>query len=126
MPGFVAAMCSLLDSNKQLNTGLLASTTSCVSPIVIIGHQARRALILDETRTPMMKDDDVAFQKFRELATEAGFYIKELGKRESPGFPGPLYMFACAREERYMEDIPLAFVNEEEEVGRQDENSSII
>jgi hypothetical protein len=99
MPGFVAAMRSLLDINNG---------------VVIIGHQTRRALILDETKTPMMVNDDVSFKKFKELCFEAGFYIRELGKRESPGFPGPLYMFACAREEQFMDNLPLAFIDNEE------------
>ena len=99
MPGFVAAMCALLAPHG----------------VVIIGHQTRRALVLDETKTPMMINDDVAFAKFRKLSLEAGFFIKELGNRESPGFPGPLYMFACAREEQDMENLPLAFRNEETE-----------
>jgi predicted nicotinamide N-methyase len=96
MPGFVAAMDALL--------------TVDAPGVVIIGHQTRRALVLDETNTPMMINDDVAFKKFRELCLESGFYTKELGNRESPGFPGPLYMFACAREENYMKDLPLAFI----------------
>lgn len=99
MPGFVAAMCALLEPHG----------------VVIIGHQTRRALVLDETKTPKMINDDVAFAEFRKLCLQAGFYIKELGKRESPGFPGPLYMFACAREEKDMENLPLAFMVKEEE-----------
>jgi len=100
MPGFVAAMTALLAFHSD--------------SVVIIGHQTRRALVLDETKTPMMINDDVAFKKFRKLSIEAGFCLKELGKRESPGFPGPLYMFACAREEKHMEYLPLAYVEKKE------------
>lgn len=100
MPGFVAAMTALLALHSD--------------SVVIVGHQTRRALVLDETKTPMMINDDVAFEKFKKLSVEAGFHFKELGKKESPGFPGSLYMFACAREERYMENLPLAYIKKKE------------
>ena len=94
MPGFVDAVCALLAPGG----------------VVIVGHQTRRALVLDETGTPEMVNIDVAFGKFKELCTIAGLYMRELGRRESPGFPGPLIMFALAKEESAMEELPAAFL----------------
>jgi predicted nicotinamide N-methyase len=112
MPGFVAAMNALLALHSD--------------SVVIIGHQTRRALVLDETKTPTMINDDVAFKKFKKLSLQAGFYLKELGKRESPGFPGPLYMFACAREEKYIENLPLAYLKKKESgVGLAEDSASL-
>lgn len=93
MPGFVAAVCALLAPGG----------------VAIVGHQTRRALVLDETGTPEMVDVDVAFGRFKELCTAAGLVMRELGRRESPGFPGPLIMFALAKEEAAMANLPPAF-----------------
>lgn len=98
MPGFVDAVCALLAPGG----------------VALIGHQTRRALVLDETGTPEMINVDVAFGKFKELCLQAGLHMRELGQRESPGFPGPLKMFALAKEESEMEELPLAFTEFED------------
>jgi predicted nicotinamide N-methyase len=96
MPGFVAAVTALLAPGG----------------VAIVGHQTRRALVLDETGTPEMVDVDVAFGRFKELCAAAGLAMRELGRRESPGFPGPLIMFALAGKEAAMAGLPPAFSSE--------------
>lgn len=83
MPWFVQAATELMAPNG----------------VLLVGHQSRRALIIDpETNTPEVHDRDVAFEKFQKLCEDAGLCIRILGSRESEGFPGPFYMFAVARK----------------------------
>ena len=95
MPAFVDTVRMLLSPEKG---------------VALIGHQMRRALVLDETGTPEMIDVDVSFNTFKQLCEQAGLEMRELGRRVSPGFPGPLIMFALARNRERMESLPLAFV----------------
>lgn len=95
MPGFVDAVDALLAPSLGR---------------VIIGHQTRRALVLDETKTPVMVDDDVAFREFQKLCQAKGLVLRELGQRESPFFPGPMLLIALGRREEDVQDLPPAFL----------------
>ena len=66
-----------------------------INGILLTAHQSRRALVMTEYG-PEMKNDDVAFQKFQNICSAKGLKIRVLGERESPGFPGPMYIFAAA------------------------------
>jgi hypothetical protein len=92
MPGFVEAALALLAPGG----------------VMIVGHQTRRALVLDPaTGTPMTLDRDVSFERFRALCHAGGLSLRQLGSRESPGFPGPLLMLAAAREAAALAPLPL-------------------
>lgn len=96
MSGFVDALCSLLDPKNGL---------------CFVGHQTRRALVLDETGTPEVREDDVAFRKFRSLCDESQLHVRVLGTRESPGFPGPLFILALGRNPALLATLPAAFTS---------------
>lgn len=79
--------------------------------ILLLGHQSRRALIIDPvTNTPEVHDRDVAFERFQKLCGDAGLCIKVLGSRESEGFPGPFYIIGIARnsEASVLDKLPAA------------------
>lgn len=99
---------------EELMPYFIDSALALMTPnaILLAGHQTRRALVIDpETGTPEVQDRDVAFQKFQALCEGRGLALRVLGSRESPEFPGPLYMLAVSMKEncgRELENLPAA------------------
>ena len=75
--------------------------------VVLIAHQNRRALVITDDG-PEMKDTDVAFRSFLDLCSLHGLTTKELGRRKSPGFPGPMLLLAAALNSTVLESVPKA------------------
>lgn len=96
---------------QDIMPGFVDSVLALLAPggMVLVGHQSRRSLVIDDEGTPRMLNDDVSFAKFRQLCKQAGLHIRGLGSKESPGFPGPLHMFAMAREAETIESLRRAF-----------------
>lgn len=74
--------------------------------LLLISHQQRRSLVLDDMKIPTVVEEDVSFQKFRKLILARGFFMRILGERESPGFPGSMMMLGFSRDKERLESIP--------------------
>lgn len=96
---------------QDIMPGFVEATSMLLAPggVMVVGHQTRRAIVLDADGTPVTLDDDVSFGRFKELCAAAGLRLRQLGSRESPGFPGPLLMLGVAREEAALAPLPAAF-----------------
>jgi predicted nicotinamide N-methyase len=77
------------------------------SGVAIIGHQMRRALVIDDTGTPETRNDDVAFRKFSDLCCERGLHTKILSTKHSPGFPGPMLLLAVGHKAEVLDLVPI-------------------
>ena len=74
--------------------------------LLLISHQQRRSLVLDEMKIPIVVEEDVSFQTFRTLMLDRGFFMRILGERDSPGFPGSMMMLGFSRDKERLECIP--------------------
>lgn len=66
--------------------------------LVLIAHQNRRSLVMDDMGTPVVIERDVSFENFKQLCEEYGYSLRVLGQRDTPGFPGPMMVLAIARD----------------------------
>eukprot|EP00890_Picochlorum_soloecismus_P001884 jgi/Picsp_1/2697/NSC_00927-R1_nicotinamide n-methyltransferase nnt1 len=75
------------------------------SGLLLISHQQRRSLVLDDLKIPTVVEEDVSFQTFRKLILARGFFMRILGERESPGFPGSMMMLGFSRDKERLESM---------------------
>lgn len=97
---------------KEIMPDFVSTVDALLAPggVVLVGHQKRRALIIDDTGTPEMVTRDVAFEIFCDCVEKAGYVMRVLGSRDSPGFPGPLLIFGMAKGKDALETLPKAFI----------------
>jgi len=92
MPDFVRTIDALLDPEQG---------------IVIITHQCRQSLVLDEdSGIPVVVDRDISFHKFQSLIQRQNLFLRVLGQCDSEGFPGPMNVLALAKQSENLDILP--------------------
>ncbi len=91
--------------------GLLPFSSSCPSAgIALIGHQVRRAIVLDPaTRLPRLEDSDEPLEKFKAACTQTGLQLRVLSSREtcSNRDSDPMVLLAVGGPQARLADLPL-------------------
>lgn len=93
---------------SQIMPDFMKAMDYVMSPagLAILTHQCRQSLVLDpNSQVPIVIDDDVSFEKFKDLVSQYGFVMKVLSRDESEGFPGPMNCLALAREPEVLETL---------------------
>ena len=96
MPDFVRTIDALLDPEQG---------------IVIVTHQCRQSLVLDEdSGIPVVVDTDISFENFQTLIHKHNLFLRIIGQCDSEGFPGPMNVLALAKKSETINTLaPMVF-----------------
>ena len=73
--------------------------------LLVLAHQQRQSLVLDDSGTPVVIDEDVSFKKFKEYIGYRGFRMRVLGEEDTPGFPGPMMVLALSTSQQKLDSL---------------------
>lgn len=82
---------------------------SCTG-VALIGHQVRRAIVLDPaTRLPRLEDEDEPLEKFKAACAAAGLQLRVLSSREtcSNRDSDPMVLLAVGGPQARLAEMPL-------------------